>query len=61
LDTVEGGAIFEAGIYSLVMRSDKREAKDFLHWVTAVVLPANRKEGIIPDVFLRKVCEHIHI
>lgn len=40
--------ISESGLYKLVMRSDKREAKDFQHWVTAVVLPAIRENGKRP-------------
>jgi prophage antirepressor-like protein len=37
--------ISESGLYKLVMRSDKTEAKDFQNWVTKVVLPAIRKDG----------------
>ncbi len=37
--------ISEAGLYKLVMRSDKPEAKEFQNWVTRVVLPAIRKDG----------------
>ncbi len=37
--------IAESGLYKLVMRSDKPEAKDFQNWVTKVVLPAIRKDG----------------
>ncbi|MBW8318680.1 MAG: hypothetical protein K0M49_01580 [Arenimonas sp.] len=37
--------ISESGLYKLVMRSDKPEAKDFQNWVTRVVLPAIRKDG----------------
>jgi prophage antirepressor-like protein len=32
--------VAEAGLYTLVMRSDKPEAKAFQDWVTGVVLPA---------------------
>lgn len=35
----------ESGVYKLVMRSDKPEAKAFQDWVTRVVLPAIRKDG----------------
>lgn len=35
----------ESGLYKLVMRSDKPEAKPFQDWVTKVVLPAIRKDG----------------
>lgn len=37
--------ISESGLYKLVMRSDKPEAKAFQDWVTRVVLPAIRKDG----------------
>jgi prophage antirepressor-like protein len=35
----------EAGLYKLIMRSDKAEARPFQDWVTRVVLPAIRKDG----------------
>ncbi|MBN7776888.1 hypothetical protein JYP49_06450 [Nitratireductor aquimarinus] len=35
----------ESGLYKLVMRSDKPEAKVFQDWVTREVLPAIRKDG----------------
>lgn len=38
-------AISEGGLYRLIMRSDKPEAKAFQDWVTRVVLPAIRKDG----------------
>ncbi|MCZ0960901.1 BRO-N domain-containing protein [Paracoccus benzoatiresistens] len=37
--------ISESGLYKLVLRSDKAEAKPFQDWVTKVVLPAIRKDG----------------
>ncbi|MGN7752864.1 BRO-N domain-containing protein [Sinorhizobium sp. 22678] len=37
--------LYESGLYKLVMRSDKPEAKDFQNWITRVVLPAIRKDG----------------
>lgn len=37
--------ISESGLYKLVMRSNKPEAKAFQDWVTRVVLPAIRKDG----------------
>ena len=37
--------INESGLYSLIFRSNKPEAKRFQHWVTHVVLPAIRKDG----------------
>lgn len=35
----------EPGLYSVVLRSDKPEAKDFKRWVTHEVLPALRRTG----------------
>ncbi len=37
--------VSESGLYKLVMRSDKPEAKGFQDWVTKTVLPAIRKDG----------------
>lgn len=37
--------ISESGLYKLVMRSDKPEARAFQDWVTRDVLPAIRKDG----------------
>lgn len=37
--------ITEAGLYSLILRSRKPEAKVFKRWVTHEVLPAIRKDG----------------
>lgn len=37
--------ISESGLYKLIMRSDKPEAKAFQDWVRRVVLPAIRKDG----------------
>ena len=37
--------ISESGLYKLVMRSDKPQAKDFQNWVTQTVLPSIRKDG----------------
>lgn len=38
--------ITESGLYSLVLRSNKPEAKAFKKWVTSEVLPAIRKHGM---------------
>ncbi|MGE4373956.1 MAG: Bro-N domain-containing protein [Xanthobacter sp.] len=38
--------ISESGLYKLVMRSDKPEARQFQDWVTRDVLPAIRKDGM---------------
>jgi prophage antirepressor-like protein len=37
--------ISESGLYKLVMRSNKPEARKFQDWVTRDVLPAIRKDG----------------
>lgn len=37
--------ISESGLYKLVMRSDKPEARAFQDWVNREVLPAIRKDG----------------
>lgn len=37
--------ITESGLYKLVMRSDKSEARQFQTWVTSEVLPSIRKTG----------------
>ena len=37
--------ISESGLYSLIFRSNKPEARQFTHWVTSVVIPAIRKNG----------------
>ncbi|MGE4267149.1 MAG: BRO family protein [Deferribacterales bacterium] len=44
--------INESGLYSLIMRSQKEEAKVFRKWVTSEVLPSIRKHGayMTPDV-----------
>jgi len=38
-------AISESGLYKIIMRSDKPEAKAFQDWVTREVLPSIRKTG----------------
>lgn len=37
--------VSESGLYKLIMRSDKPEAKQFQNWVTQQVLPSIRKTG----------------
>lgn len=37
--------INESGLYNVILRSDKPEAKPFRKWVTSVVLPSIRKHG----------------
>lgn len=38
-------AISESGLYALILRSNKKEAKRFRKWVTSEVLPSIRKTG----------------
>lgn len=38
--------ISESGLYTLIMRSNKPEARRFRKWVTSEVLPTTRKHGI---------------
>ena len=38
--------INEPGLYNLILRSDKAEAKTFKRWITHEVLPAIRKTGV---------------
>ena len=37
--------VSESGLYKLIMRSDKPQAKEFQTWVTRDVLPAIRMDG----------------
>lgn len=49
VDTLGGSqemtVISESGLYNVILRSDKPEAKPFRKWVTAEVLPAIRRSG----------------
>jgi prophage antirepressor-like protein len=38
-------AVNESGLYSVVLRSDKPEAKEFKRWITHEVLPSIRQTG----------------
>jgi len=42
----ERNVINESGVYALIMRSNKPEARRFRKWVTSEVLPSIRKHGI---------------
>ena len=42
----EMNIINESGLYTLIMRSNKPEAKRFRKWVTSEVLPSIRKNGV---------------
>ncbi len=41
----EANIINESGLYNVILRSDKPEAKPFRKWVTSEVLPSIRKHG----------------
>ena len=41
----EATVVNESGLYNVILRSDKPEAKPFRKWVTAEVLPTIRKTG----------------
>lgn len=43
--TQQVGIVNESGLYSLILRSRKAEAKAFKKWVTSVLLPQIRKTG----------------
>ena len=52
LDSIEGiknkdlvNVVTESGLYSVVLRSDKPQAKPFRKWITSEVLPSIRKTG----------------
>ncbi len=49
IDTLGGNQkmsiISESGLYNVILRSDKPEAKPFRKWVTSEVLPSIRKTG----------------
>lgn len=49
--------INESGLYALITRSNKPEAKKFRKWVTSEVLPSIRKQGVYmtPEVLERAV------
>jgi anti-repressor protein len=49
--------INESGLYALIMRSNKPEAKKFRKWITSEVLPSIRKTGeyATPEV-QKKTC-----
>ena len=53
----EMAIISEAGLYSLILRSRKPEAKAFKRWVTHEVLPSIRKTGayLAPNLPLEKL------
>jgi len=42
----EATVITESGLYAVILRSDKPNAKEFRKWVTSEVLPTIRKNGV---------------
>ena len=42
----EATVITESGLYAVILRSDKPNAKEFRKWVTSEVLPTIRKSGV---------------
>lgn len=50
--------ISESGLYTLIIRSNKPEARPFRRWVTHEVLPAIRKQGLY-DMGLEKEMDDI--
>jgi prophage antirepressor-like protein len=51
--------INESGLYSLILRSRKPEAKKFKKWVTSEVLPAVREHGVyMTPEFIEEVVEN---
>ena len=52
--------VSESGLYALVIRSNKPEAREFRKWVTGEVLPAIRKTGTYScDPVVRKFVEEV--
>ena len=50
----------ESGLYSLIFRSRKPEAKEFKKWVTTEVLPSIRKQGYyLSDSVKKQFYEHV--
>ncbi len=49
--------VSESGLYKLIMRSDKPQAKAFQDWVTKTVLPSIRKDGmyVAGDCFMKNL------
>ena len=53
----------ESGLYSVILRSDKPEAKQFKKWVTSEVLPSIRKHGayITEEVMMKTLSDPTYI
>ncbi len=59
----ETSIINESGLYNVILRSDKPEAKPFRKWVTSEVLPSIRKHGtyMTPEVIERTLTDPDYI
>ena len=53
----EANIINEPGLYKLILRSDKQEAKPFMRWITHEVLPSIRKTGSYSTSSLQSIKE----
>ncbi|GHU59553.1 antirepressor [Clostridia bacterium] len=49
----------ESGLYTVIVRSDKQNAKQFRKWVTSEVLPSIRKHGMYATTELLDNPEHL--
>ncbi len=55
----KGNIVSEAGLYSLILRSRKPEAKAFKRWITHEVIPSIRKHGAyVTDEVLNQMDKH---
>lgn len=75
IKTIKGirsvNCVNEAGLYKLIMRSDKPEAQAFQNWIASEVLPSIRKTGMYmtpeviqeakkdPSEFLEKALKYV--
>lgn len=59
----ETTVVNESGLYNVILRSDKPEAKPFRKWVTSDVLPSIRQHGayMTPDVIERTLTDPDYI
>lgn len=57
----EVGVVTESGLYGLIMRSSKPEAKRFRKWVTSEVLPALRQEGVYMTPSVQTLTDDIFV
>ena len=51
--------INESGLYSLIIRSNKEEAKPFRKWITSEILPSIRKNGYLTPTKVRASIEWV--